>query len=172
MPLRVIRAGDRRPGRDPGAPAPPFEVFYREHADGIRRALCLALGDADLGTESADEAMTRACERWDEICGYGNPSGWVYRVGLNWARSRLRRNRWRDRRPVPDRPVVAVPGDPELAAALAALTTEHRAVVVCRYFLDWSVADTAAALDVAEGTVKSRLARALDVLHHRLEGER
>jgi RNA polymerase sigma-70 factor (ECF subfamily) len=195
MPHRVTLAGDPHRGprhlRAAGAPPPDgpppstlggrvvagqvdprFEEFYRRRADAVRRALCLALGDADLGTEAADEAMTRACERWDEIGGYGNPSGWVYRVGLNWARSRQRRNRWRDRRPVPDRPVLPVPGDTELAAALAGLTTEHRAVVVCRYYLDWSVADTAAALDVAEGTVKSRLARALETLHRRLEGAR
>lgn len=184
--VRRVRAGppaDGRPGWRlsrpaivPGTPGarggPAFERFYRRHAGEVRRALCLALGDADLGSEAADEALARACERWYEVAGYANPAGWLYRVGLNWARTHQRRNRWRDRRPVPERAVLAVPGDPELAAALDRLTTEHRAVVVCRYYLDWSVADTAVALDVPEGTVKSRLARALDILHRDLEGQR
>lgn len=149
-----------------------FEDFYRRHADHLRRALCLALGDADLGTEAADEAMTRTCERWAEVAGFDNRTGWAYRVGLNWARSRQRRYRWRDRRPVPDRSVLAVPGDPELTAALRRLTTEHRAVVVCRFYLDWSVDETAAALGIPAGTVKSRLARALSSLQRTLEDPR
>jgi RNA polymerase sigma factor (sigma-70 family) len=65
-----------------------------------------------------------------------------------------------------------VPGDPELTAALRRLTTEHRAVVVCRFYLDWSVDETAAALGIPAGTVKSRLARALSSLQRTLENPR
>ena len=151
---------------------PQLEAFYRRHAEQVRQALCLALGDLDLGTEAADEAMARACERWSEIGEYDNPVGWAYRVGLNWARSHQRRYRWRHRGPVPDRPVMAVPGDPDLAEALARLSLDHRAVVVCRFYLDWSVEETAAALGLPDGTVKSRLRRALDVLHRSLEDHR
>ena len=146
-----------------------FEGFYRGHANHLRRALCLALGDLDLGIEAADEAMTRACERWDELDINDNPVGWAYRVGLNWARTRQRRLRWRDHRPIPEREVLVVPGDTELAQALHGLSTDHRAVVVCRYYLDWSTEQTAEALGIALGTVKSRLARALDILQRRLE---
>lgn len=146
-----------------------FEDFYQAQADAVRRALCLALADADLGTEAADEAMTRAFERWSEVADYDNLVGWTYRVGLNWARGRQRRTRWRDRRPVPERAVLPVPGDVELARALARLSTDHRAVVVCRYYLDWSIEATAEALAIPAGTVKSRLARALDSLQHHLE---
>jgi DNA-directed RNA polymerase specialized sigma24 family protein len=147
-------------GEPETGPHDSFEDFYREHADTLRRALCLALGDADLGTEAADEAMTRACERWSEVARYDNRVGWAYRVGLNWARSRQRRNRWRDHRPVPEHGELAVPGDPELATALAGLTTDHR------------TDETAAALDVPAGTVKSRLNRALSSLQRTLEDPR
>ena len=54
--------------------------------------------------------------------------------------------------------------EPELDAALAALPVEQRSVVVLRYLLDWSEFQTAEALDIAPGTVKSRLSRALDRL--------
>ena len=153
--------------RSPAVPA--FEAFYRREATSLRRALALALGDADLAREAADEAMTRVYEHWTTIDQARNPAGWAYRVGLNWALSRRRRNRWRDHRPIPERAAVAVPGDPELAAALAGLSVEHRSVVVCRYYLDWSVETTAEALDIPPGTVKSRLARALENLHRSLE---
>jgi RNA polymerase sigma-70 factor (ECF subfamily) len=146
-----------------------FDAFYRRHADPVRRALCLALADIDLGTEAADEAMTRVFERWADVASYANQAGWAYRVGLNWARGRQRRLRWRDGRPVPDRSVPLVPGDVELARALDNLSTEHRSVVVCRYYLDWSIDDTATALDIPAGTVKSRLSRAIDILERQLE---
>jgi RNA polymerase sigma-70 factor (ECF subfamily) len=168
------------PGAAPGAPpaaaaaaaAAGFESYYRRHAEPLRRALCLAVGDVDLGTEAADEALARACERWGQVGTYANPAGWVYRVGLNWARSRQRRNRFRDRRPVPERGAIPVPGDPALAVALAGLSADHRAVVVCRYLFDWTVEQTASALDIPAGTVKSRLARALSALQRALEDDR
>lgn len=151
-----------------------FSLFYRAHRDSIAKALTLTLGDAQLASEATDEAMTRAVQRWAKVSDYGNPQGWVYRVGLNWARSWLRRRR-RER----DRPVQFTPDtasldvrDLALADALEHLTFDHRVVVVCRFFLDWSVADTALALDVPEGTVKSRLTRALANLRTHLGDER
>jgi RNA polymerase sigma-70 factor (ECF subfamily) len=51
-----------------------------------------------------------------------------------------------------------------LLAALDELPTDAREVLACRYLLELSEEETAAALDVARGTVKSRTARALDRL--------
>ena len=58
--------------------------------------------------------------------------------------------------------------DPAVHAALAELDPKHRSVVVCRHVLGWSVAETAAALHLREGTVKSRLSRANQILQARL----
>jgi RNA polymerase sigma factor (sigma-70 family) len=52
----------------------------------------------------------------------------------------------------------------QLLAALEELTADAREVLACRYLLDLSEEETAAALDIARGTVKSRSARALDRL--------
>jgi len=65
-------------------------------------------------------------------------------------------------------PVVA-PRDAQLVAALGQLSIDHRTVVVGRYYLDWSEAQLAEALDVAPGTVKSRLSRALIQLSNLME---
>jgi RNA polymerase sigma-70 factor, ECF subfamily len=51
-----------------------------------------------------------------------------------------------------------------LLEALHELPEDARAVLVCRYLLDLSEQETAAALDVAPGTVKSRTSRALERL--------
>ena len=141
-----------------------FEDFYRETRDDIARALVLTTGSRELGIEAADEAMTRALQRWDKVGTYDNPSGWVFRVGLNWARSTWRKRR-REVQDIYTQPAVDdQPIDVDLEKALAELDDRFRAVVVLRFFLDWSIAQTADALSVKPGTVKSRLSRALDRL--------
>jgi len=143
-----------------------FEPFYAEHREPIARALTLVLGDAQLAGDATDEAMTRAVGRWSTVSTYANPQGWVYRVGLNWARSWLRRRRRERDRPVSFGPASSAPVERNVALedALAQLSIEHRSVVVLRFYFDWTVEQTAEALDIAPGTVKSRLARALPLL--------
>jgi len=138
-----------------------FDTFYRSDYPTVVRSLSITLGDAGLGREAADEAMTRAYANWSKISAYNNPAGWAYRVGLNWARSWHRRTSRR----LPFRPVTSVElppmADPQLDHALMALDIKYRAVVVCRYLLDWSTDQTAEALDLRPGTVKSRLSTGL-----------
>jgi RNA polymerase sigma factor (sigma-70 family) len=145
-----------------------FDAFYRVARPSIGRALALALGDVDLAVDATDEALARAYERWSKVSTLDRPDGWVYRVGLNWATSVLRRRRNHQRlyaaMPV-EAPAIT---DPAVHASIAELDIDHRAVVVCRHLLGWSVSETAVALQIREGTVKSRLHRATRILQARL----
>ena len=58
-----------------------------------------------------------------------------------------------------------------LVRVLRQLPDIQREVLVCRYLLDATVAETATALDVAEGTVKSAASRGLDQLRQLLYDE-
>jgi len=72
-----------------------------------------------------------------------------------------------------DVPVV-LPPEPDGTDVLAALTrlgVDARAVVVCRVLFGLSTAETADVLHVAEGTVRSRLSRAMTVLRRELSEE-
>lgn len=153
-----------------------FESFYRAEHTLLERALVMATGDTEMGRDAAAEGFARALSRWKKVSRYSNPSGWVYRVGLNWAHSR----RKRIRRDMTNR-MVATSGDSndvsgalssEVAAALRQLSAEHRAIVVGRFVLDWSEAQVAAALDIPPGTAKSRSSRALSRLAELLENHR
>jgi RNA polymerase sigma factor (sigma-70 family) len=146
-----------------------FHAFYVGTRDRVGRALALTLRDADLAADAVDEAMVRAFQRWTKVRVFSNPSGWVYRVALNHARSRLRRLARRRSQPR-DLTIDGreLPLEPAIERALGELSVDHRSVVVCRLVLDWSEADTAAALSIRPGTVKSRLARALAQLEPRL----
>ncbi|MEM8705771.1 MAG: sigma-70 family RNA polymerase sigma factor [Actinomycetota bacterium] len=151
-----------------------FASFFADHQRSVASALSLTLRDDVLAADATAEAMARAYQRWDDVGRYANPAGWVYRVGLNWARSR--RRKWMRevfRSESPDREAPPAPEvDPSLDRALAALPVEQRSVVVCRYLLDWSEFQTAEALQIAPGTVKSRLSRGLERLAATMEAPR
>lgn len=162
---------DPLPGTTDAVTAEPlsFVAFYEKARDRTVRALALTLGDAALAAEAVDEAMVRAYQRWDRISHYQEPAAWVYRVAVNWATSILRR---RNRTPKPharyDLVDLGPVAEPDVAVALSELGVRQRAVVVCRFYLGFSEAETAAALGIRPGTVKSRLHRALQHLQGRL----
>jgi RNA polymerase sigma-70 factor (ECF subfamily) len=165
-PIDLVYAADR----SDSAMTPDFGDFYRARRDRVARALALTLGDAHLAAEAADEAMTRAYQRWSRVSAYDDPGAWVYRVGLNWATSVLRRrNRASKALFEPAHAENAPVTEPTVVAALAALPVNQRAVVICRFYLGLDVAETAAALHVRPGTVKSRLHRALTQLRTSLD---
>jgi RNA polymerase sigma factor (sigma-70 family) len=153
-----------------GELAADFEAFYARHRDSVARTLALGFNDPELGFEAADEAMVRAYRNWSKVSRYDNPEGWVFRVGLNWGRSWMRRRLTAtikapmlvDHGKSPTIEDLAT--DPDLAQAVAALKQDHRIVVVLRFERDYTVAQIAQILGVAEGTVKSRLSRALNLL--------
>jgi RNA polymerase sigma-70 factor (ECF subfamily) len=141
-----------------------FGVFYREVWNRVYRPLAVTLRDHHLAAESVDEAMVRAFQKWSRVRTYNNPVGWVYRVAMNYARNRLRR-RWREVAWGSVEPTweMATP-NPELMAAILSLPIHQRQIVVLRYVFDWSIREIGNALGIPEGTVKSRLHRALVVL--------
>ena len=146
-----------------------FSIFYSSEWQGVFRPLAVILRDAELAREATDEAMTRAYQRWSHVSRLDNPSGWVYRVALNWSRSQLRRRSIAERllprqQHAYEDPLV----EPGLATAVGRLPLRQREVVVLRFVLDWSESEIATALGVPRGTVKSRLHRALKQLRQEL----
>ncbi len=73
--------------------------------------------------------------------------------------------------PSPEAALLARESQERLLAAVERLPEEHRDAVACRYFLELSEEETAAALGIRKGTVKSRLSRALARLRETLEAE-
>ena len=147
---------------------PDFPSFYEENYGSVARALGATLRDPDLASEAADEGMARAYANWGKVERYDNPAGWVYRVGLNWAISAQRRRSRTAKYRAETVIEPAHPMEPGLYQALGKLDSKLRSVVVCRYLLDWTTEQTAEALAIRRGTVKSRLHRALEQLAKQL----
>jgi RNA polymerase sigma-70 factor (ECF subfamily) len=136
------------------------------------------LGNRDDAADAVHDAFARVLARpqaWDRDRGPLRP--WFLRVVRNQCIDLLRR-----RRPAgtavealvatgdgPDAALEALQRDRGLERALAELTEEHRQIIVLRDYLDLAYADIAAVLDIAPGTVMSRLHRARLALRERLE---
>jgi DNA-directed RNA polymerase specialized sigma24 family protein len=134
-----------------------FEGWYRAEHPRLVTLLSAAIGDAEGGREAADEALTRAFERWDQVSVMSSPTGWTYRVGLNAAR-RSQRRRAMERRLL-GRPVVhTVPGPTgELWAIVADLPARQRTAVLLRHISQLTEAEIADVMGIARGTVSSTL---------------
>jgi DNA-directed RNA polymerase specialized sigma24 family protein len=146
-----------------------FEEFWKRHVAAVTRTAYLILGDPDEASDLAQEAFVRASQHWKKVSRLDRPEGWVHRVATNMAVSARRR---KPIRPEPERTLPGPePPDTELLAALASLTPSQRAVVALRFYLDWSVEDTAAALDKRPGTVRALTHQAMERLRLHLSRE-
>jgi RNA polymerase sigma factor (sigma-70 family) len=154
---------------------------YDEHFPELhRRAYAVAYRLLGLGATAEDiaqETLARAYVRWSKVG--GEPTGWCVTVALNLALDQLRSTE-RDRRR--QRQLITLGSDTsrdpyvaervDLYAALRSLPRRQRQIVALRWIGDLSEAQTAAALGVSLGTVKSQASRGLDALRAHLEPTR
>lgn len=142
-----------------------FRAFVEANGATLLHAARLLTGDHHRGEDLVQTALTRLYQKWDRV---DAPLAYARRA-LVTAHIDSTRRRWWGERPTDQLPETAAPDGEEAASdqrdelrrLLAALSPRERAVVVLRYYCDLSEQDTAAALDVPVGTVKSSCARAL-----------
>jgi RNA polymerase sigma-70 factor (ECF subfamily) len=158
-----------------------FRQLLERHQGRVHRLVSSILGAfADLDAEQVtQEVFVRAHERLASFRGESRFSTWLHRLAYNRAVEVRRRARFRfEHVPCGDRPLAPAPDGPHEAAvesererAVARLVDElpdvYRSVVHLHYWMDQSVEEIAATLDVPAGTVKSYLARARARLRER-----
>jgi RNA polymerase sigma-70 factor, ECF subfamily len=150
--------------------ASDLEALFRHHWPRAYRAAYLVVHDSGAAEDIAQEAFlaaVRALDRFDRRRPFGP---WLHRIVVNraidWSRARALRREAGD----PALELVSAPAEPDnphsraLAAALAELSPEHRAVIVLRHLLEYTPGEIAELLDLPRGTVNSRLRRGLDEL--------
>jgi RNA polymerase sigma-70 factor (ECF subfamily) len=137
--------------------------------------LAARLAPAADRDDVVQEALVRAwTKRRLYDAGRGSAAAWLLAITADQA-GKARRRASSARRPVPVEPVPAEPTDgpdgpdPDLAGAVAALPPRQRLAVDCFYYAGLTVAETAAVMGCAEGTVKSTLSDARARLRPLLE---
>jgi RNA polymerase sigma-70 factor (ECF subfamily) len=139
-----------------------FETWYLREHPRVVAAVAAITGRPSVAADAADEAFTRACERWDRVGAMAAPGGWVHRTALNVAKRRLRRadhERRLLRRYATAREPEAPPPtwSAEIWDALRQLPPREREAIVLRHVGDLPVAQVADAMGIATGTVSSTL---------------
>jgi RNA polymerase sigma-70 factor, ECF subfamily len=160
-----------------------WETIVRQYQGLAFRTAYLLCGSAADAEEAAQDGFVKGYRALGRFRRGAPLRPWLLRIVANEARNRRRSAGRREalalRAATQDRPGDAVPS-PEAAlvsgeertrllAAVNELSEEHRLAIACRYFLELSEEETAAALGVRRGTVKSRLSRALARLRETLE---
>jgi RNA polymerase sigma-70 factor (ECF subfamily) len=161
-----------------------FERVFEENFPSIHRFIARRVGAAladDLAAETFAIAFRR---RASFVVERGTPRSWLYGIAMN-----LIRNHWRTEQhllyldarlrveaefhedpTLSDERVSAPLAASHIAEALASLNREQREVILLHAWAELSHQEIAVALDIAAGTVRSRLSRARATLVEQLGG--
>jgi RNA polymerase sigma-70 factor (sigma-E family) len=146
-----------------------FKGYVAARSAALLRTAYMLTGNKADAEDLLQTALAKTYLAWESIRDRESVDAYVRRIMLN-----TRTSWWRRRRHVGEFPTDQVPEAPvrhdeterivlhdALWNALADLPKRQRAMVVLRYYEDLSEAETAVALGVSVGTVKSTTARAL-----------
>jgi RNA polymerase sigma-70 factor (ECF subfamily) len=162
-----------------GGDGTAYAALVRDHEEIAFRIAYVICGNAADAEEAAQDAFVKAYNALGRFRSGEPLRPWLLAIVANEARNRRRSAGRRaalvlraagegrpsgEAAPSPEAALLAGERRSRLLTALSTLNDRDRTVVACRYLLELSEAETAAALGVRPGTVKSRLSRALDRL--------
>jgi RNA polymerase sigma-70 factor (ECF subfamily) len=150
-----------------------FGELFRRHQERLWAVAVRTLSDPEDAADALQEAMISAFRRAGSFRGESAVTTWLHRIVVNACLDRMRRRAARpeiaggDERLLDVLAAGAAGGDPaggtelslDVMAALRQLPRDQQVALVLVDMLEYGVADAAAILGVAEGTVKSRCAR-------------
>lgn len=158
--------------RDSDEDARDFSVYFADSYDRVRRVAYLMTGDWHRADDLAQSAFVRLAKSWRSVRNKGTLDAYVrtcvFREAVDESRRPWRRERAvvspPEHEPAPGGVAEEIADRFLMATALRALPPGQRAVVVCRFYEDLDVAQTARLLGCSVGTVKSQTSRALRAL--------
>lgn len=171
---------------------PAFEALYRAWHRRIYNFIYQMINNEGDAADLTQDVFVKLYESLPTLRVEEAFTSFLYRITINLCRDHYRKYRrvGIDSLDQPragnddDGPTFEIPdfsGDPYRAmehtelqrrvqAAIATLSEDHRAVIILHHFQDRELTEIAQIMDCAEGTVKSRLARARDELKRKLRG--
>jgi RNA polymerase sigma factor (sigma-70 family) len=168
----------REPPDDDAAAA--VSALYDAHAVTMIRIALIMLSDRAAAEDVVQDAFFGLYRRWGKLSDRANAVTYVRSAVLNGCRDALKRQARRDRR---DRAsalswqaagsaeTLALIGEDQrlILAAVRRLPGRQRETLLCRFYLEMSEEETARAMGVSRGTVKSATSRAIAALGRMLK---
>jgi RNA polymerase sigma factor (sigma-70 family) len=165
----------KRPKPTPKPRPESFEQFFQDEYTNLLRAMYLVAGTRHEAEELAQDAFVRAYERWELVRRADNPQGYLYRIGVNLYRSKLRRAARAAKkaiRPPAEADAFGAADERDaIGRALKALPRGQREAVVMVEWLGMTDDEAGAALGVSPITVRVRIHRARGTLRPILRDE-
>lgn len=153
-----------------------LERLMAQYGDSLLRMCWSMLHDRELARDAVQETFLKAYRSRAALREGGTERAWLMRIAVNTCRD-LRRSRWwrmvnRSVTPddLPEPACDAEIPDGTALAAVVSLPQKYREVILLHYYQQMPLAEIAQALDVPASTVRSRLMRAKEKLHRKLEG--
>ena len=160
-----------------------YEEIVQRYQQMAFRTAYVITGSAPDAEDAAQDAFVKAYRALATFREGAEPRPWLLRIVANEARNRVRSSGRRHQvelrladhsrpggaAPSPEAAAVAAEDSRRLLELIKQLSEEDRLVIASRYLLELNGEETAAALGIPEGTVKSRLSRALSRLRARVE---
>jgi RNA polymerase sigma-70 factor (sigma-E family) len=175
----TLDTGPDAPGRQLGRTredaACAVTALYRDHAVSMIRIALLMLGDRAAAEDVVQDAFFGLFRRWHGLIDEGRAEAYIRSAVLNGCRDAVKRRDRRNRRDLlaafdlgelPSAEAAALISEDRrrILAGLRLLPGRQREALVCRYYLELSEEETASAMGVSRGTVKSTTSRAIAAL--------
>lgn len=161
-----------------------YEELVERHQAIAFRVACLITHSAHDAEEAAQDGFVKAYRSLGRFRAGAPFRPWLLRIVANEAHNRRVSSERRERLALrvgaepldavadaAETDAIAIGEREKLRAAVARLGERDRLAIEARFFLELSEAETAAALGIRRGTVKSRLSRALDRLRKEIEDD-
>ena len=155
-----------------------FDELYERYATDVLRVAYYYLGNREMAEDVTQDVFVKLITNRPSL-EEGREKAWLLKVALNRCRD-LWRSSWIKKVvlghpgfecfPAPDM-IGQLADQQTLSEAVNRLKPEFKEVVLLFYYQGYSVADIAGMLEIAEGTVSSRLSRARDKLQKELKGD-
>lgn len=131
--------------------------------------LALYVADRAVAEELAQEALLRTFARWDHVRALDTPEAWTWRIAMNLATSTFRRRSAERRARQRLEPITEARDEDQtdqiaVRRAIGQLPKRQRMVLVLRFYLELSVAETAAQMNATDDAVRSLTKRAVAAL--------
>ena len=159
-----------------------IETLMRKHGNEVLRTAYSYVKDKFTAEDIFQEVFIKVYKNLENFRDESDIKTWIIRITINTAKDYLKSAysrkvvpmmEFKEDQLVSDNDFEEIENrdrDEQVKKTVMSLPEQYREVLLCVYYHDMSVADTAKSLGIAEGTLKSRLSRARDMMKNKLEG--